>query len=312
MIGRRELLGAAAAFLAPKALAASPDGGDAAPFLETADGVFVRQGADALMNAANRGGTANLGFIVGQDGVAMIDSGGSPADAAGALRAIRSVTDRPVRCLVNTHMHPDHVLGNQVFKAADAEIVGHARLPAALEARRETYLATMRAELGESLVSRVAILLPDSVVENERMIDLGGRSLRLKAWGTAHTDNDLTVLDEDSGILFAGDLVFIGHVPVLDGSLKGWLAQVEALQAVPARRVVPGHGPVGAPWPAALDAQTAYLEILARDIRRAIADGTRLGDAVATAGRSEASRWTLFDDYHPRNATAAFAELEWE
>ncbi|RWM45363.1 MBL fold metallo-hydrolase, partial [Mesorhizobium sp.] len=149
-------------------------------------------------------------------------------------------------------------------------------------------------------------------VDDRVQLDLGGRVLELQAWKAAHTDNDLTVFDSATRTLFAGDLVFIGSLPTLDGSLLGWLHQMDALAAVGAARVVPGHGPVPADWPQALTAQRRYFEILARDIRKAIADGTPLSDAVKTAGASERGNWQLFDDYNERNATAAFAELEWE
>ena len=209
-------------------------------------------------------------------------------------------------------MHPDHIFGNQAFKDAGAEIIAHHALPAALAARRETYLMTMRDELGARLAGEVTILPPDSTVEDERRLDLGGRQLILKAWGTAHTDNDLTALDTASGTLFAGDLVFLDHLPVIDGSLKGWLKQMDALATLPATRVVPGHGPASAPWPEALQPQRRYLEALAGDIRRSLADGETLSEAITTAGRSEAANWALFDDYNARNASAAYAELEWE
>jgi glyoxylase-like metal-dependent hydrolase (beta-lactamase superfamily II) len=136
--------------------------------------------------------------------------------------------------------------------------------------------------------------------------------LELRAWQPAHTDNDLTVLDRASRTLFAGDLVFLGSLPTLDGSLLGWLRQMDELAATDAARVVPGHGPVPADWPGALEPERRYFEVLARDLRKAIADGVPLAEAVRTAGLGERSKWKLFDDYNERNATAAFAELEWE
>ncbi|BDA86334.1 MBL fold metallo-hydrolase [Aureimonas sp. SA4125] len=315
MMSRRSLLqlGLVMASGAAKAANADAEGPlETGRFRAIADGVYVRLGRVALISQGNLGAIANLGFVVGKDAVAMIDSGGSMEDGRAALAAIRAVTSLPVRYLVNTHMHPDHIFGNEVFRQAGAEIIAHHALPAALAARRETYLTTMRDELGARLTAEVTIALPDSTVDGERLLDLGGRQLRLTAWGTAHTDNDLTVLDETSGTLFAGDLVFLDHVPIVDGSLKGWIAQLDALAALPAERVVPGHGPVAASWPQALQPGRRYLETLAGDIRLAIAEGRTLSEAIATAGASEAGNWALFDDYNARNASAAFAELEWE
>ena len=162
------------------------------------------------------------------------------------------------------------------------------------------------------LMAAVKIVAPTRTVEGEAKIDLGGRVLALKAWEAAHTDNDLTVLDETSGTLFAGDLVVAQHVPVLDGSIRGWTSAMEKLAQIPARHVVPGHGPVLDDWPAALRDQRRYLEHLTRDVRSLIARGAPIATAAEHAAQDEKGRWRLFEEYNARNATAAFAELEWE
>jgi glyoxylase-like metal-dependent hydrolase (beta-lactamase superfamily II) len=105
--------------------------------------------------------------------------------------------------------------------------------------------------------------------------------------------------------------VFLRHLPVLDGSLRGWLAVIDQLAELPARRVVPGHGPV-ADWPAALVEQRRYLARLAQDVRGAIKRGETIAAVAKSAAQSERMRWELFDEYNGRNATAAYAELEWE
>ena len=155
------------------------------------------------------------------------------------------------------------------------------------------------------------IVAPTLTVEGEIKLDLGNRSLALEAWRAAHSDNDLTVLDEASGTLFAGDLLFVQHVPVLDGSIRGWLAAIDELERIPAKQVVPGHGPVSA-WPGALAAERAYLERLAADCRDLIKRGVPLAEAARVAGAAEKPHWRLFDAYNARNATAAYSELEWE
>ncbi|MER8979358.1 quinoprotein relay system zinc metallohydrolase 2 [Mesorhizobium sp. M0243] len=279
---------------------------------QIADGVFAFQGADELMTAANDGAICNLGAVIGTDVVAVIDSGGSLIEAHAFLAAIGKLTAKPVRFLVNTHMHPDHIFGNAAFRKIGATIVGHRNLPRALEARGAFYLHNYREQLGEALMEGIEIVSPTMLVDDHLQLDLGGRMIELRAWKAAHTDNDLTVFDPATRTLFAGDLVFIGSLPTLDGSLLGWLRQMDALTAIDAARVVPGHGPVTADWPQALAEERRYFEILARDIRKAIADGTPLREAVKTAGETERDNWHLFDDYNERNATAAFAELEWE
>ena len=165
--------------------------------------------------------------------------------------------------------------------------------------------------MGSDLISEVRIIPPTILVDDEIELDLGGPKLRVRAWPAAHSDNDLTVLDERSGTLFAGDLVFLTHVPVLDGSLRGWLAVIGRLGAVPAQRVVPGHGLVSE-WPAALADERRYLEKLAADVRGLISGGKPITVAADNAAASERSGWSLFDDYNARNATAAFSEIEWE
>ncbi|RFC62591.1 quinoprotein relay system zinc metallohydrolase 2 [Fulvimarina endophytica] len=303
------------ALFAALLLAVPAQAEDGKPFFtQIAPGVYVHHGLVEETTPDNRGDIANLGFIVGDESVAVIDSGGSVSVGEAALAALRRITDKPIAYLIDTHMHPDHVFGNQVFKAEGATIIGHERLAPALAARAESYAMSMAEQLGDEEIARVTITGPSEGVPvgEEKVIDLGGREIVLRAWETAHTDNDLTVFDRKTRTLFAGDLLFMEHIPVLDGSLLGWLGQTEALRAVDAERVVPGHGPVEAPWPGAIEPQTAYLEALARDVRAAIARGDRLQDTAETAGAKEAASFALADDYRRRNATSAFAELEWE
>jgi glyoxylase-like metal-dependent hydrolase (beta-lactamase superfamily II) len=101
-------------------------------------------------------------------------------------------------------------------------------------------------------------------------------------------------------------------VPTLDGSIKGWLALLDDLAQKKSARVVPGHGPHVMELPEALTPEQRYLAAIADDIRQLIKDGKTLENAMKTAGFSERDAWKLFDHYHVRNVTAAFAELEWE
>jgi quinoprotein relay system zinc metallohydrolase 2 len=281
------------------------------PVDEIAPGVFVHSGKISLMTRGNDGAIANIGFIVGESAVAVIDTGGSVREGRQLLAAIRARTDKPIRYVINTHGHPDHVFGNAAFVQDGTSFVGHRNLPRALAARGPFYIDAFRRIMGGQLIDDVRMVPPTMLVEGTTILDLGSRNLTLRAWPVAHTDSDLSVLDEQTRTLFAGDLVFLGHTPVLDGSLRGWLSVIGELATLPAQRVVPGHGPVSE-WSAALADQRRYLETLATDVRALVTSGKSISTAADTAAAAERSRWQLFDDFHARNATAAFSEIEWE
>jgi glyoxylase-like metal-dependent hydrolase (beta-lactamase superfamily II) len=165
--------------------------------------------------------------------------------------------------------------------------------------------------MGDELISPVKIVPPTMLVTDTLTLDLGARRLTLWAWPAGHSDNDLTVFDETTKTLFTGDLVFLRHVPVMDGSIRGWLGTLGELESIPAQRVVPGHGPVSE-WPAALTDERRYLMALLADVRASNKKGEPIRTAADKAAASERPHWEMFDDYNARNATAAFSEIEWE
>jgi quinoprotein relay system zinc metallohydrolase 2 len=282
-------------------------------YQEILPGVFLRPGVQQVSDARNRGHIANLGFIVGEQKVAVIDAGGSRAEGEAVLRAVRRVTNLPIAYLILTHMHPDHTLGSGVFAQRNIEIIGHARLADALRRRQSVYLTAALEYLGDQ-AEGTGVALPDSGVGvgETRELDLGGRRLELRAYPTAHTDNDLTVRDSKTGLLWLSDLLFQGRIPVIDGSLLGWLAVIDGLAKLDATLVVPGHGTAMVDWKPALQRQRDYLQAVAEGVRREIHAGRNIRHAVKTVGLEEEPKWLLFPDYHGRNVTAAFVELEWE
>jgi quinoprotein relay system zinc metallohydrolase 2 len=281
-----------------------------APFREIAPGIHVRRGADEDATTDNADAIANAGFIVGRESVLVFDPGGSLADGAALRVAIRARTDLPIRHVVMSHAHPDHVFGAGAFLEDGPAFVGHARLAAALATRGDYYRERLEAVLGIGAAGPV--VTPTLEVTGTLELDLGGRVVRLTAQPPAHSDSDLTLLDTTSGTLFCGDLLFVGRVPALDGSILGWLQVLETLKAIGATQAVPGHGPERVDWPAGAADLERYLRTLVLETRVAIRDNIGIEAAVGKVGAGERGRWALFDDYHGRNVTQVYKELEWE
>ncbi len=280
------------------------------PLVEVAPGIHIRLGVTEDASSGNEDAIANVGCVIGTNAVAVMDPGGSLGDGESLRRAIRNLTSLPIRYVVMSHVHPDHLFGAAAFQHEHPIFVGHARLPQALALRGDYYRTALDRILGPGRAGPV--VMPTRLVDDHATLDLGGRVLDLTAHAPAHTDCDLSVIDRRTGTLLAGDLLFVDRVPSLDGDLKGWLAQLTAMQALGPRPVVPGHGPVRVEWPGAAADITRYLTVLLTETRQAVARNVPISTAAYTVARSERSHWKLFDDYNPRNVTVAYQQLEWE
>ena len=311
LLSRRQtlLMGLAAGCL-PAWACAAPRPADPWATDEIAPGIHIRRGLDEDATASNDDAIANIGFIIGREAVAVTDSGGSLNDGRRLRASIREVTPLPIRYVLMSHVHPDHVFGAGAFRADQPVYVGHAGLPRALSLRWDYYRARTEAILGKDTVG--AAVTPTMLVHDRAQIDLGGRVIDLTAHGIAHTDSDLSAFDRETGTLIAADLLFVRRVPSLDGSLKGWLKELQLLKKIAAKRAVPGHGPTSVDWPSGCRDLERYLQTLLRDTRAAIAQGRDIDAAVKTVGLSERTHWVLFDDYNGHNVIQAFKEVEWE
>jgi quinoprotein relay system zinc metallohydrolase 2 len=278
---------------------------------QVAPGIYVHWGVQEFSNTKNHGAIANIGFIVGKTCVAVIDSGGNPEQGRALKNAIEHITPKPVCYVINTHVHPDHIYGNSAFKTTGTKFVGHEKLARAMAARSDYYLQKALEWLGITLTAS-DIVPPDISVQDNLDLDLGDRILTLTAHTAAHTDNDLSIYDPQTDTLWLSDLLFMEHLPSIDGSLKGWLSELDKLEAKTYQKVIPGHGSLVTDWPKSLRPEKEYLSALLLETRAAIKKGVFLEDAVSTIGLSFKNKWKLFDEFHRRNVTKAYAELEWE
>lgn len=277
---------------------------------EIAPGVYVHQGAHQDFDDANYDGDiANIGFVVGKQAVAVIDTGGSFDIGSALAQAVAKTTELPIRYVINTHVHPDHILGNAAFADDNVRFVGHAQLAAVMYESQDAYLreAPARADGGKN-----SLVLPTIKISEPQRLDLGGRTLLLQSWGPAHSTTDLTVLDEQTETLWTGDLLFTERTPSIDGDVKGWIQAIQAIQQKPVARLVPGHGPSPKDQAAAWDAQRRYLLTLQSDIAQGIDKGQDMSEVMQHAAAQEKDKWRLFDVINPRNVNVLFPKMEWQ
>ncbi|WP_278348634.1 quinoprotein relay system zinc metallohydrolase 1 [Stutzerimonas kunmingensis] len=208
---------------------------------QIADDVWLLEGSTDNFDKANGGNIVNTGFIVTAAGVVVIDSGPSRRYGEAMRAAIASVTDRPVIKLLLTHHHPDHVLGNQAF--ADVPIAALAGTTDLLREQGNAMAENMYRLVGDWMRGTEVVLPSETLAPGT--LEIGGRSLRLLSL-RGHTGADLAILDERSGVLFAGDILFYQRALTTPNSpgLDVWLEDLDTLEALPWKRLVAGHGPV--------------------------------------------------------------------
>lgn len=280
---------------------------------EVAPGVFLHQGVHEEFGEDYHGDIANIGFVVGRDAIAVIDTGGSFLVGSALREAIRLHSALPIRYVINTHVHADHILGNAAFEQDDPVFIGHAQLARAMRLREESYLQNVQTMLGVLAAGTRMVPPSRAIIAAETLeLDLGDRELVLRAWPAAHTDHDLTVIDTTSGTAWLGDLLFVERTPSIDGDVSGWLAALAELPALPATRFIPGHGPVVRDVHGAAENMTRYLRLLMDDLRAGISEGLSMTEATQRAAESESKRWLLFESVNARNAALLYPLLEWE
>jgi quinoprotein relay system zinc metallohydrolase 2 len=278
---------------------------------EIASGIFVHQGSHVDFNHPMHDDIANIGFIIGDECVAVIDTGGSIKTGKSLLSAIRKTTPKPICYVINTHIHFDHLLGNIAFHNSQVKFVGHKDLLDEVAIYRAFFLQQFANDLGKDATQN-SIIGPTILVEDTIQLDLGNRIIELTAYNSAHSHTDLSVYDEKTKSLWLSDLLFIDRIPALDGNLKGWLKLITKLKQSPAEQLIPGHGPITVNASSAFEDQERYLMTLLTQTRSKIEEGLFMEEIVDQVGSQEKQLWLLYDQHHKRNVTKTFSELEWE
>nr|WP_314584284.1 quinoprotein relay system zinc metallohydrolase 1 [uncultured Pseudomonas sp.] len=243
---------------------------------QIAEDTYLLEGSTENFSKTNGGNIVNTGFIVTDSGVVVIDTGPSRRYGEAMRKAIASVTDKPVLQVLLTHHHPDHVLGNQAF--ADVPI---GALPGTKELMRQhgDVLAENMYRLVGDWMRGTETLLPTQTL-TPGMLQFGGHRLQLLALA-GHTGADLAILDLNTGVLFAGDIVFYQRALTTPNSpgLQVWLGDLDTLQALPWQLLVPGHGPL-ATDARPLEQMRDYLGWLDGLLRNGAAQGADMAELI--------------------------------
>ena len=278
-----------------------------------AAGVWFVQGEAALGTAANRNFISNAGFVVTDAGVVVIDGLGSPALATELLAEIRRVTAQPVRYVIVTHYHADHIYGLQVLKAAGAIVLAH---PAARDyiasdtAQRR--LEASRLELAPWIDEKTRLVPADRWLQDpETTLRVGEVDFLIRHLGPAHTAEDLVVYVRGTDVLFAGDLVFRGRIPFVgQADSRQWIDSLGRLIEMQPRLMVPGHGPLSyAPLPD-LQLTRDYLVHLRATMGEAARNLEPFDEAYARADWSRFEGLPLFRAANRMNAYNTYLLLE--
>ena len=276
-----------------------------------APGVYVHYGQQAEMTPANLGDVANLRFRGRRPmrsghrhrrnvrGRARVAAGDSPRFRGPGL-------------LCHQHACPSGPCLRQRGVRRRSSRIHRSRAPGRSDASGAARTTSMRC--GATLATAAGAAR--SCYRRARSpasedLDLGGRILRLRAWPTAHTDTDLTVFDAASRTLWLGDLLFVGHVPVVDGNLRGFLRRDRGAQEHPRGHRHSRTRPRRSPGRRRLSPRSATSS----DSSPTFGPRSRRGARWPKPWRrveGTSEEWLLFEQFHRRNVTAAYAELEWD
>jgi glyoxylase-like metal-dependent hydrolase (beta-lactamase superfamily II) len=280
--------------------------------VEVAAGVYLLPGAVGAAEPDNLGRIGNIGFIVGADGVIVVDTGTSFLHGQAVLAAIAQVTDRPVKLALITHVRPEFVFGGGAFRERGIPIRMQTRSARLMAARCDTCLKALRQNVGDAPMRGTAMVKPDQEFDESHLLTLIGRPVRVLHFGHSSGPGDIAVLDEQTGTLFAGGLLDAQRVPdIQDSELEGWRRALAALHALHARVVVPGHGPA-ADADRGIATVEKYLRELEDKVRSLVNSGASLIGVGEAAELPDFVAWDQYDTIHRRNASIAFLRLERE
>lgn len=286
--------------------------------IKVSEHVYYFGGESAMASAENKGFMSNAGFVVTDDGVVVFDTLGSPALGEAMIKAIHAISDQPVKRVIVSHYHADHIYGLQAFKAAGAEIWAHANGKNYLNSEEAiNRLAQRRADLAPWVDENTRVVAADKWLDfkDGKNIDfeMGGLQFELIDASGAHSDEDIMMFVKNDKVLFAGDLYFSGRIPFVgNADSKTWLIALDSMLEVGPKIVIPGHGPASEQTARDMKLTRDYLTYLRQEMGAAVQDMTPFEEAYADTDWSRFENEPAFNDANRINAFGTYLLMERE
>ena len=276
------------------------------------DNVYAIVGPLTNRNPENLGNNATFGFVVTADGVVLVDSGGTYKGAAEIHTLIKSVTDKPVKVVINTGGQDHRWLGNGYFKQQGATIIASAKAVEDQKARTQDQFFLLGNLVGDTGMEQTEAVYADETFENSKKFTQGNTKFEIHHAGQAHTPGDSFVWLPQHDIVFSGDIVYVQRMLSISpaSNSKSWVAAFQAITALKPKVIVPGHGHV-----TSLKEATAHTHDYLVFLRQAVADFMEAGRGIEDIGKLDQSKFSYllnYDMLKGRNAQRVFEELEWE
>jgi glyoxylase-like metal-dependent hydrolase (beta-lactamase superfamily II) len=274
--------------------------------------VWYVEGVTALGSVENKNFISNAAFIVGPDGIVVIDALGSPALAEALIAAIGKVSAKKITAVIVTHYHADHIYGLQSFQKIGAKIVAHPAAKAYLNSETAAQrLSASRIELAPWVDGKTKLIEADTWLSNETKLNLSGIELVVKPVGPAHTPEDLVIFFPKDKVLFTGDLLFRGRLPFIGATADtgSWIQALNSFLDFNATVAIPGHGPVSENADADSRLLRDYLVFLRTTMGKAVEELELFDEAYAATDWRRFENVPMFKFANRMNAYNTYLQL---
>ena len=275
---------------------------------------YYVKGFPGAVSVENQGFMSNAGFVITNSGVVVFDTLGTPVLAKKLVAAIAKITNQPIRRVIISHYHADHIYGMQVFKALGAEIWAHTAGQNYLNSDEAQQRLLQRREMLYPWLDDLKKLLPaDKWLTGDSSFEMGGLHFELRYVGPAHSSEDMAMFVKEDSVLYSGDLIFKGRVPYVgNADSRSWLNALDKLMAFKPRFLIPGHGSASNTPLDDLKLTRDYLLYVRKAMGQAVKDFVPFDEAYAQTDWSAFSKLPAFMDANRANAYNTYLLMERE